>query len=106
MFDGEDAENTWWEYMVKTKVIAEKYKWMSAIESNVVNPTTKEQKTSEAAGKHWFVMTCKGEALQSVRIHHDKGSVQDIWNELKQTLISLDLWIVLQLLILFLRYTR
>jgi hypothetical protein len=61
MFDGEDAEKTWWEYMVKTKVIAEKYKWVSAIESNVVNPTTKEQKAAEAAGKHWFVMTCKGE---------------------------------------------
>jgi hypothetical protein len=49
-FDGKDAENTWWEYsMMKPKVIAEKYKWMSAIESNVVNPTTKEQKAGEAA---------------------------------------------------------
>jgi hypothetical protein len=46
--------------MVKMKAIAEKYKWMSAIESNVVNPTTKEQKAAEAAGKHSFVMTCKG----------------------------------------------
>jgi hypothetical protein len=83
-FDGEDAENTWWEYMLKTKAIAEKYKWMSAIESSVVNPTTKEQKAGEAAGNDWFVMTCMGVALQYVRIHHDKGSVQDIWNELKQ----------------------
>jgi hypothetical protein len=83
-FDGEDAENTWWEYMVKTKAIAEKYKWMSAIESNMDNPTTKEQRAGEATGKHWFVMTCKGEALQYIRIHHDKGSVQDLWNKLKQ----------------------
>jgi hypothetical protein len=57
---------------------------MSVIESNVVNPTTKKQKAGEAAGKHWFVMTCKGVALQYVRIHHDKGRVQDICNDLKQ----------------------
>jgi hypothetical protein len=83
-FDGEDAKNTWWEYMVKTKTIAEKCKWTSAIETNVVNPTTKEQKAAEAAGKHRFVMTCKANALKYVRIHHETGSVHIIWNELKK----------------------
>jgi uncharacterized protein (DUF427 family) len=58
-FDGEDAENTRWEYMVKTKAIAEKYNWMSAIESNMVTPATKEKKAAEAAGTHWFMMPCK-----------------------------------------------
>jgi hypothetical protein len=58
---------------------------MSAIESNVVNLTTNEQKAGEAAGKHWFLMTCKGVALQYMRIHHDKGTVQDIWNKLEQS---------------------
>jgi hypothetical protein len=29
-------------------------------------------------------MTCKGVALQYICIHHDKGSVQDTWNELNQ----------------------
>jgi hypothetical protein len=83
-FDGKDAEHTWWEYLVKTKAIAAKYKWNSSIESNVVKPTTKEQIAAEAAGKHWFVMTCKSEALLYVRMHHEGGSVYDIWNELKQ----------------------
>jgi hypothetical protein len=77
MFDSENAENMWWEYMVKTKVIAEKYKW------KVVTPTTKK-KAARAAGRHWCVMTWKGKALQYVRIHHNKGSVQAIWNNLKQ----------------------
>jgi hypothetical protein len=83
-FDGDEAENTRWEYMVETKVIAENCKWMTSLETNVVKPTTKEQRAGEASGKHWFVMTCKGDALLYVHIHHEKGSVYNIWSELKQ----------------------
>ena len=50
-FSGEDAENTWWEYSLKTKAYAEKNKWTSALEKDIVNPTTKEQKAAEAAGR-------------------------------------------------------
>jgi hypothetical protein len=83
-FTGDDAENTWWEYLIKTnKAIAEKNKWTSALETGVVTPSTKEQKMAEASGKHWFVMTCPGDALKYVRIHHEEGMVYKIWNELK-----------------------
>jgi hypothetical protein len=82
-FTGEDAENTWWEYLIKTKAIAEKNKWTSALETDVVTPSTKEQKMAETSGKHWFLMTCQGDALKYVRIHHEEGMVYKIWNELK-----------------------
>jgi hypothetical protein len=82
-FTGEDVENTWWEYLIKTKAIAEKNKGTSALEHDVVTPSTKEQKMAEASEKHWFAMTCQGDALKYVRIHHEEGTVYRIWNKLK-----------------------
>jgi hypothetical protein len=83
-FTGADAQNTWWEYLLKTKANAEKNKWMSVMDKDIVSPTSKEQKSAEAAGKHWFVMTCKGDALKYVRIHYESGYVNKIWHELKK----------------------
>jgi hypothetical protein len=82
-FTGEDAKNTWWEYLIKTKAIVEKSKWTSALETDVMIPSTKEQKMAEASGKHWFVMMCQGDTLKYARIHHEEGKVYKIWNELK-----------------------
>jgi hypothetical protein len=39
----------------------------------IVSPTTEEQKAAEAAGKWWFIMTCKGTALKHVKMHSETG---------------------------------
>jgi hypothetical protein len=63
--------------------LKEKNKWISALESDGVSLSTKEQKMAEASQKHWFVMTCQGDALKYVRIHHGEEMVYKIWNKLK-----------------------
>jgi hypothetical protein len=62
-FSGEKGSD-WLNYEVKTSAYAEKHKWKSAMDNRVINPTTKEQKAAEAAGKYWFVMSCKKTALK------------------------------------------
>jgi hypothetical protein len=49
-FSGEKGSD-WMNYEVKTTAYAEKHKWKSAIDNRVINPTTKQQKAAEAAGK-------------------------------------------------------
>jgi hypothetical protein len=70
-----DKGSDWMNYKVKTSAYAEKYKWKSAIDNRIISPT----KAAEAAGKYWFVMSCKRTALKYVKMHLKKEWVFDIW---------------------------
>jgi hypothetical protein len=67
-----------------TAAAAEKCKWKSAIEARAVTATTKEQKTAEASGKHWFIMTCTGMAFKYGKMHAGTGCTFNIWQELQE----------------------
>jgi hypothetical protein len=60
-----------------------KYKWKSAMDARVISPKTKEQVAAEAAGRYWFIMTCKGDELEYIRMHAEDGCTYDMWKELK-----------------------
>jgi hypothetical protein len=92
--DKEEKENTrieydggrgsdWKEYEIKTISTAVKYKWKSAMDARVISPKTEEQVAAEAAGRYWFIMKCKGDALEYIRMHAQDGCTYDMWKELK-----------------------
>jgi hypothetical protein len=60
-----------------------KYKWKSAVDARVISPKTKEQVAAEAAGRYWFIMTCKDDAFEYIHMHAEDGCTYDMWKELR-----------------------
>jgi hypothetical protein len=79
----EGRGSDWKEYEIKTIATAVKYKWKLAMDARVISPKTKEQVAAEAAGRCWFIMTCKDDALEYIRMHAEDGCTNDMWKELK-----------------------